>query len=108
MDELQNLLDHAPQEEVQEVLYGEQNRTADEITMKAHELLEEMSEFCSSPIAHKAMAMMVLSNFIEWQTNVGEANDGNIGWLRDAGKAQACHQIFKSITCHENDFIADA
>jgi hypothetical protein len=109
-DDLQNLFENASQEEdiSSEIVYGSQNRTAEEITQRASDLLDEMIAFCDAPIAHKAMAMMILSNLIEWQTNVGEANDGNVGWLRDAGKAQACHQILKSITTSDDDFIADA
>lgn len=116
-EDLQNLLENAPQEEdLQERegtdgecgYYGDSQCTAEEITRKAAELLDEMSEFCSHPIAHKAMAMMVLANFIEWQTEMGVHNDNCVGWIRDAGKAQACHQIFKSITASSNDFIAEA
>lgn len=116
-EDLQNLLENALQEEdVQERegtdgengYYGDSHRTADEITEKAAELLDEMSDWCSHPIAHKAMAMMVLANFVEWQTQMGIQNDNNVGWIRDAGKAQACHQILKGITASSNDFIFEA
>ena len=68
-----------------------------------------MAEFCDHPIAHKVIAMKILFRFVVWQTEMAEHSDGcQVGWLRDAGKAQACHEIFKQVTASCNDFIADA
>ena len=110
------MLDSAPSEEPvttndgENGTYGSQGRTADEVTEHAHLMLQQMSEYCDHPIAHKAMAMMVLNHLIDWQTAIGEERGGSdgTGWLRDAGKAQAAAQILKSIVVSDDDFIFGA
>ena len=115
-EELQAMLANAPSEEPTlpedgaDGTYGSQGRSAEEIIEHSHEMLSKVSEFCDHPIAHKAMAMMVLNNLIDWQTAIGQERDGDdaTSWLRDAGKAQAAAQILKSIHVSDEDFIADA
>ena len=81
--------------------YGSQMKNEEEITDKADELIREMSEFCDHPMAHKVIAMKILFNFVIWQTRMGEDSEtSSVGWLRDAGKAQAAHEILKLSLIH--------
>ena len=64
-----------------------------------------------SAVVHKLIILMACSRFVEWHTNVSEAQhaDGETRsgtcWARDAGKFQAIMDILMSVSMGPNDFM---
>ena len=112
-DDLQRLFENAqPESEVQptgEGPHGRQGLTDEQVVELAGERLDCM-EACSDPIVHKVMMHMIVTNMIEWHSQMGHklASEGMetacMAWLRDAGKWQAIANILATINVSDNDF----
>ena len=81
---------------------SDMQKLADHFMSLAYEQVED-------PMVHKLMIMRGLSNMITWHTHMGESffKDGEpergTGWMRDAGKFQACMDILMSIKISNDD-----
>ena len=111
MDDLSKLLETAQsEEELHSADNSDKELTPEFIEGIASEMLDLASEKCKDPLVHKVMAMMVINNMIAWHKGVAikqleECNEASMGaWMRDAGKFQACMDIFTSIAIGPDDF----
>ncbi len=66
----------------------------------------------NDPLAHKYIAMAVISNMIDWHTRCGvkaaKAGDEEmaIAWTRDAGQLQAIAKLLGSICVGSDDKVS--
>ena len=66
----------------------------------------------NDPVAHKYVAMAVISRMIDWHTRCGvkAAKNGDeemaIAWTRDAGQLQAIAKLLGSICVGDNDEVS--
>ena len=71
--------------------------TQDQVEQLCTDSLIQLQTSCNHPVAAKVMGLMILRNFVNWHTSVGqlslEQNDleAAVEWLRDAGKAQSAY-----------------
>ena len=87
--------------------------TKDDLCEMVNDKMQEISELCGHPLAHKLAAFYVIQNMVGWHTSCGvdHFKDGDVecgvSWLRDAGKFQAMANILASISLGPNDFTCD-
>ena len=86
--------------------------TKDQVVDLVGDKLQEISDLCDHPMAHKAAMALIIDNMVEWHTRVAktliEYEDTQrqaIGWARDAGKFQAIYNILSTIEVSDDDFI---
>ena len=116
MDELQSMMDSAPQEsDVRKAVNAPFNGyTEEDVREMAHSAVQAAIEEIGHPMVHKAMLLFLLEHMLQWHSRVGaeiaeEGDDGRtaMGWLRDAGKFQAMCNILTTISVCQEDFLMD-
>ena len=116
MDELSEMLETAPNEELLHATVGcndDKEFTPEYIENVAQEALELASKKCPDPLVHKVMAMVIVHRMMDWHKSVAirqlkEDNQASMGaWMRDAGKFQAVMDILCSIAIGPNDFTCN-
>ena len=111
--DLEKIAEEAPKEEEQKLEGPYAGLTQEALVDLVSDKLQEISDICESPMAHKAAVGLIIDNMIEWHTRVSThlIEEGNtkqaIGWARDAGKFQAVMNILGSISVCDQDFMED-
>ena len=111
--DLEKIAEEAPKEEEQKLEGPYSGLTQEALIDLVSDKLQEISDICDSPMAHKAAVGIIIDNMIEWHTRVSNhlIEEGNtkqaIGWARDAGKFQAVMNILGSISVCDQDFMED-
>ena len=116
MDELSEMLETAPNEELLHATVGcndDKELTPEFIEGIAQECLEFATAKCPDPLVHKVMAMMIIHRMVDWHKGVAlrQLDDDNLesmgAWMRDAGKFQAVMDILCSIAIGPDDFTCN-
>ena len=114
MSDLEKMLESAPSDITNqettsddEVTYGEQKLTADELCEAAGKVLTDSLDICNDPLFHKLIMMNIVDRMVRWHKNASEDQDDpdSAGaWMRDAGKLQAVMNILTTVTIGPDDF----
>lgn len=111
-DELQRLLDDAKERDTNTSCECDSlhDFSEDHLTQLACDICDEAIERSHGPMIHKVIVLTILSRMIDWHSQIGEKliEDGNIphatGWIRDAGKLQACMSQMLEVQIGDEDF----
>ena len=72
---------------------------------------EDLYKKCSDPMVHKVLALMILTQMIEYHervaSSIGTTNrDVAIAWAADKGILQSCKVLLMQVNLGENDFVS--
>lgn len=85
-------------------------KTQAEVIKIADKHIQEALSECSDPMVHKAMAIMILKNFLDWHRSAaqeclekGDASDA-AQWMQDAGEILCTARTLLNLEVSHADF----
>ena len=110
-DDLKKLLevpDDKPELDDNEPLFD--GYTTGELIDLCHEAKNALAAKCKHPMAHKALALLIIEHFIEFHANVAgqhqsEGCDRSLVWAKDVGTLESVRRLLADVCLSHNDWF---